>query len=133
MIFIDTQIWIYAQKEPNEGRFENLNEYKKMLDLHQNADIFMQNCIKSHEIGMTYHQLSEIFHNLGFQGNQMDLTFCWDYCTKLLAARFMKWYPINEDHIKESLKLSRDSKIHIWDYLCILPMINDLDLIYTCG
>ena len=67
MIFIDTQIWIYAQKEPNEGRFENLNEYKKMLDLHQNADIFMQNCIKSHEIGMTYHQLSEIFHNLGFQ------------------------------------------------------------------
>lgn len=132
MIFIDTQIWIYAQKEPDKKRYKNDEDYQRILSLHKNADKFMQTNIQSNIIGMTYHQLSEIYHNLGFQGRFLDIEFCIEFSLRLLNSKIIKWYNVNRDNIKQALLLSKDAKIHIWDYLCILPMIKEIEIIYTC-
>ena len=132
MIFIDTQIWIYAQKEPDVKRFINETDYQNHLQLHKKADLFIRNIIPKNHIGMTYHQIMEIYHSLGFTGNQIDRSFCLEYIQKLLDAKFMKWYNVAREDIKKALILSKEAKIHIWDYICILPMIHELNIIYTC-
>nr|MDO8086223.1 hypothetical protein [Candidatus Sigynarchaeum springense] len=132
MIFIDTQLWIYAQKEPDPGRFPTKIEYKRILGFHEKADAFLQQQVKRSVIAMTHHQLAEIYHNLAFQGQRVDIDFCAQYCTTLLKSRFMKWFPINEAHLQESLRLSTQSRIHVWDYLCVLPIIQNVDILYTC-
>jgi predicted nucleic acid-binding protein len=132
LIFIDTQLWIYAQKEPDKKRFKKVQEYEKMFEKHQKASEFMQKCVQTAIIGMTYHQLFEIFHNLGFQGNSLPLEYCRTFALKLLDARFIKWYSVEKSHIRDALDRSRTSRIHIWDYLCVIPLIHDLDRIYTC-
>ncbi|MEX2683645.1 MAG: hypothetical protein Q6373_018865 [Candidatus Sigynarchaeota archaeon] len=132
MIFIDTQLWIYAQKEPDPNRFPTKVEYERMLGFHQKADSFLQRQVKQSVIAMTYHQLAEIYHDLAFQGQRIDNDFCAQFCSTMLRSRFMKWFPMTETHIQESLRLSTKSGIHVWDYLCILPVIQNVDVLYTC-
>jgi hypothetical protein len=132
MIFIDTQLWIYAQKEPDPSRFPTKQEYQRMLAIHQQADAFLQQQVKKSVIAMTYHQLAEIYHNLAFQGQRLDVEFCSQYCSTLLRSKFMRWFLIREPHLQDGLLLSKQSGIHVWDYLCVLPVIQDVDVLYTC-
>jgi hypothetical protein len=132
MIFIDTQLWIYAQKEPDKDNFPTGPAYQRMLTIHQLADTFLQQQVKRSVIAMTYHQLAEIYHNLAFQGQKLDLEFCTEFCNMLLKSKFMRWYPVLEPHLHEGLRLSKAASIHIWDYLCVLPIIQDVDVLYTC-
>ncbi len=131
-IFIDTEIWSFSQKFPKESRFSNKNDYHRSLTLHKKADKFLREQIKNNHIKMTYHQISEIFHVLGFRGQKMPLNWLNSFISKLLSSKFIKFFKISKKHVKEALKLSVESKIHIWDYLCVIPLIDNIDILYSC-
>jgi len=116
MIFIDTQLWVFAQKSPNK----------------EHSKTFITQKIETEEIAMTHHQLGEIFHSLAYRGEKSSLKFSQKYCFQLLDSQFIHWYPITLEDLKKCINLSAESGIHIWDYLCVTPLIKEIFEIYTC-
>ena len=132
IIFIDTEIWIFAQKIPDRSNFQKASEYENALDLHQKSSEFLKQKIIESEISMTNHQLCEIFHALAFRGKKAPKTIASKYCIHLLSSKFMHWYQVLDKHVKEAIELSLKSAIHIWDYICVLPLYNDVEILYSC-
>ncbi len=132
MIFIDTEIWIFAQKIPDRSRFHDKLEYQKALQFHQKSSDFLKHKITESEILMTNHQLCEIFHALAYRGKKIPMAFVSKYCNQLLSSKFMHWYQVLEKHVKQAIKYSLNSGIHIWDYICVLPLYKDAKILYSC-
>lgn len=132
MIFIDTQLWVFAQKKPSKEKFTENNLYEEFLSLHEKSKIFLSEKIRSEEIAITIHQLGEIYHSLAFRGDKLSRAFCVNYCEQLIDAQFLHWYPLTFDHIRQCLKLSSENGIHVWDYICVVPLIHDIDEIFSC-
>ena len=121
-IFIDTEIWIFAQKIPDRSNFKDTFEYENALDLHLKSSEFLKQKIIESEISMTNHQFCEIFHALAFRGAKATTSIASRYCNQLSSSKFMHWYQIFDKHVKEAIQLSMKSGIHIWDYICVLPL-----------
>lgn len=132
MLFIDTQIWVFAQKKPKKEKFAEIDIFKEFLKNHNEAKTFLRDKLQKEEIAMTYHQLGEIFHSLAFRGDKLSLEFCMNYCKQLLYAQFLHFYPTTRNHIKRCITLSNDTGIHIWDYICVMPLIHEISEIYSC-
>jgi len=131
-VFIDTQLWIFALKIPEEKDFNNKQEYENSFKNYEVANNFLKDKLHSDEIHMTYLQLGEIFHALGFRGKKLPLNYVQEYCSQLLSGEYMHWYDINYKTIKKALEISTLSKIHVWDYLCVLPFHKDIEIIFSC-
>lgn len=131
-IFIDTQLWVFALKVPNEQDFNSNPEFKNALNNYNMANSFLKNKLENDEICMTNLQLGEIYHALGFRGKKLPLDYVQNYCISLLTGDFMHWYSINNNILQRAIELSKLSKIHIWDYLCILPVYKDISIIFSC-
>ncbi len=131
-IYIDTELWIFAQKIPDPSKFEDKSEFDKAFTFHEQASEFLRQKIKESAIYMTNHQLCEIFHALAFRGMKLPRDFVSKYCNQLLTSQFMHWYQVLESHIKQAIVCSVKSGIHIWDYVCVLPLYKDVEIIYSC-
>lgn len=132
MIYIDTEIWIFAQKVPDRSGFQDKLEYQKALQLHRKSSNFLKQEIIESEILMTNHQLCEIFHSLAYRGKRIPKNIVNKYCNQLLSSRFMHWYQVLDKHVKQAIEFSVKSGIHIWDYICILPLYKDAKILYSC-
>lgn len=131
-VFIDTEIWIFSKKKPTPEKFSKKSDFQNAQKLHEKAKEFLKIQINQNEILMTYHQISEIFHILGFRGTRVPLDSVQRYCSQLLTSEFIYWYQNTIEHINKALEISSQSGIHIWDYLCVLPIYKGIDMIYTC-
>lgn len=131
-IFIDTEIWIFAQKIPDRSNFQKASEYENALDLHQKSSEFLKQKIIESEISMTNHQLCEIFHALAFRGKKAPLSIASKYCNQLLSSKFIHLYQVSDKHVNEAIELSMKSGIHVWDYICVLPLYSDVEILYSC-
>jgi hypothetical protein len=131
-ICIDTEIWTFAQKVPDPSKFTDKSEYNKALRIHKKASGFLNQKISESDICMTNHQLCEIFHSLAFRGMKLPHEYVSKYCNQLLSSKFMHWYQVSENHVKQAINYSIKSGIHIWDYLCVLPLYNDVKVIFSC-
>lgn len=131
-IFIDTEIWSFSQKVPEESKFSSKIEYEKSLNIHKKSSKFLSEQIKKNQIYMTYHQISEIYHVLGYRGVKIPINLLISFCSELLSSKLIKFFSIDENHIKKAIELSVQSKIHVWDYLCVLPLIEETEILYSC-
>ncbi len=132
MIFIDTQLWIFAQKIPKKEKFRDDNSYNQMVEFHQTSQKFLAQKIQTEEIAMTNHQLGEIFHALAYRGDKLKLEFSKKFCLQLMDSESIHLYLITNEDLKECISLSGESGIHIWDYLCIIPLLREILEIFTC-
>ena len=41
-------------------------------------------------------------------------------------------YQVFDKHVIEAIQLSMKSGIHIWDYICVLPLYNHVEILYSC-
>ncbi|MHA1437412.1 MAG: type II toxin-antitoxin system VapC family toxin [Promethearchaeota archaeon] len=131
-VFIDTEIWVFAKKKPGLGRFAKKSEFNEVKEFHIKSKEFLKKQIGENEILITNHQLAEIYHVLGFRGLKLPLEAVLQYCTQLISSKFVRRYSISSEHLIESIKLSRQSGIHVWDYLCVIPLRGDADVLYSC-
>lgn len=128
-IFIDTEIWSFAQKKPVKSKFND--GYEEALEMHSKSKEFLlQNIDK--EILMSYHQIAEIYHVLAYRGFRLPISFVQEYVRNLLQAENIIKYEVTRERIEDAIEASKRSGIHIWDFLCVLPVSHDLDIIYTC-
>jgi len=131
-IFIDTEIWVFAQKRPDPSKFPNKAEFEKWERYHKLTKEFLIQKSDEYEISMTSHQFCEIFHALAFRGMKLPIDFVNEFCLQIIRNKFVRWYQINQEHVKKAMKLSTQSGIHIWDYICVLPLYKDVKTLYTC-
>ncbi len=131
-VFIDTEIWSFSLKKPSIENFSSKKEFADALKFHTESDNFLKEQIQKSQIYMTFHQLSEIFHVLGFRGKKMSIHQVDTFCSKLLTSKFITWFIIERNHIIKAMNLSAQSSIHIWDFLCVLPFVENVDILYTC-
>jgi predicted nucleic acid-binding protein len=131
-VFIDTQLWVYAQKQPTPDSFETDSKYQEALDKHEKALAFLQQAISEDEIAMTYHQICEIFHALAFRGNRNTPEYALQFCRVLIQAKYITWHSVAPSDVERALELSQASGIPVWDFLCVLPLISDVDVLYSC-
>jgi predicted nucleic acid-binding protein len=128
-IFIDTEIWSFAQKKPVESKFTN--GYEDALEMHSKSKEFLLQNI-DREILMSYHQIAEIYHVLAYRGLRLPISFVQEYVRNLLQAKNIIKYEVTCEHVEDAIDASKRSGIHIWDFLCVLPVSQGLDIIYTC-
>jgi predicted nucleic acid-binding protein len=125
-IFIDTEIWSFGLKKPEE------NDSEEMKNRFTIAHNFLMERIKNDEIFISTHQIAEIFHVLSFRGKKLPIEFSSSFIEKLTQMSNISIIPITKNHIKQAFSLCNDSGIHIWDFLCIIPITNNIEIIYTC-
>ncbi len=130
-IFIDTQLWVYALKKPYKERFKDEEEYKEALEIHSRANGFVRDAILGHVLYVTTHQLAEIYHALAFRGIRMNKRLALEIIKKLMRSSKTVVVEVKRKHYRESLRLSSLSGIHVWDYLCIIPLKGIIDIAYT--
>jgi len=131
-IFIDTELWVFAQKSPDPSKFKDKDEYNRTLDFHIKSRKFLKDQFATNTISMTTHQLCEIYHALGFRGQKMELFKLIQYCRKLITNKVITWYQISNEIITQAIDLSANSRVHIWDYICVLPLYKDVEILYSC-
>lgn len=130
-IFVDTQLWVYAFKKPSREKFANRDEYEEALRAHNIASKLIRDSLINHVIYLTSHQLAEIFHVLAFRGVRMNRKEALSITEKIMGSSRTVLVDVRKKHYREALKLSSLSGIHIWDYLCIVPLKGMIDLAYT--
>lgn len=130
-IFIDTQLWIYAFKKPQRGGFASREEYEEALLMHRKANKLIRDALVSHVIYLTTHQLVEIFHALAFRGVKIDRKEALDIVEKISESSKTVIVEVKRRHYKEALRQSSLSGIHVWDYLCIIPLKGMINTAYT--
>jgi len=128
-IFIDTEIWSFAQKKPDKKKFGE--GYEKALEMHKKSKGFLLQKVDE-EILMSYHQILEIYHILSFRGLKIPKDFALEYVNGILGAENILKREATPEHCRAAIEASARSGIHVWDFLCILPVVEEVDAIYTC-
>ncbi len=80
---------------------------------------------------MTLHQIAEIFHVLAFRGHRIPLDEAVAVVESIIDDDSIVKVPVLAEHLKESFRESRETGIHVWDFLCFIPLKNYVDVIYS--
>ena len=131
-IFIDTQLWSYSKKKPIQKQFTDEKKFKEVHETHIEAKTFFSEIKKTgKQIFFSTHQIAEIYHVLSFRGHRIPVNQSIQFLRSLKTHKQMKIIEVTWTHITDALIKSRHSSIHIWDYLCILPIIDYIEEAYT--
>ena len=131
-VFIDTQLWIYSKKKPILENFSDQTRFNNALKGHTEAIKFFGDIRKKRcQIYLSSHQISELYHALSFRGFKIPRNESFQFIQNLKNNNKITIVEINWQNIINALERSARSAIHIWDYLCILPLVNKIDICYT--
>jgi len=130
-VFIDTQLWVYAFKEPRREGFASDGEYGRAVRMHGKAAEFLRDALLRHTVYVTTHQLAEIFHALAFRGVRMDRGQALSIVEKIARSSRTVVVEVRRRHYREALRLSASTGIHLWDYLCVVPLKGLVEVAYT--
>ena len=129
---IDTEIWSIAKKRPLPDNFSSKDEYLKALNAHEAARKFFLESFPSLKVYISAHQLAEIYHALAFRGARLPRGQAADIVLAILEDDDIVKVPVTQRHVKEAVEESKESGIHVWDYLCFLPVKDYVDAIFSC-
>ncbi len=130
-LFIDTELWIYSLKKPDQAKYQDSQRFQLDRDKHINAKHFFKNLSPDTQYFFTIHQLCEIYHNLRFRGSRLESEFVITFITALKSSQNSTIVEITQESYEKCLRLSTQSNIHIWDFLCVIPLRGKIDLIFT--
>ena len=130
-MFVDTELWIYSIKEPNENKYSNTEIFEQDTQKHLHAITFFKTLMKDTIFFFTTHQICELYHVLRFRGTKLDVDFVHSYMTSIITSKTSRVIEASLKDVKKSIDLSIASNIHVWDFLCIVPLKDKIDMIYT--
>lgn len=131
-VFIDTQLWVYSKKKPARAHFPDQERYDKALKAHEEALMFFKGLLeKPVVIYTTTHQICELYHALSFRGYRIPAIKSSEFIEKLTESDNVNVFDISWPDFVEALNRSKKSQIHIWDYLCVVPIKDDIKIAYT--
>jgi predicted nucleic acid-binding protein len=130
-VFIDTELWIYSLKKPDQLKYEDSHRFQLDMEKHVNAKIFFRDLPTDNKIFFTIEQLCENYHNLRFRGSCLEPKFVNDFILALTSSPASKIVEVSRELYEKCIRLSTQANIHIWDFLCVIPLCGKIDLIYT--
>ena len=130
-IMIDTEIWSLSVKKPLRDKFSSKEGYDKAIEIHDKARMLVKNALSNDTIYMSAHQIAEIFHVLAYRGTKLPLQFAKKYIKSLIDAKEIVKIEVTWTDFLESIRLSSMSGIHIWDFLCVVPIAEYIDRAYS--
>jgi len=130
-IMIDTEIWSLSVKKPLRDKFSSKEGYDKAIEIHDKARMLVKNALSNDTIYMSAHQIAEIFHVLAYRGTKLPLQFAKKYIKSLIDAKEIVKIEVTWTDFLESIRLSSMSGIHIWDFLCLIPIKKYIEVMYT--
>ncbi len=68
---------------------------------------------------------------LSFRGSKLPLEVSLQIVNEILENDKIVKVPILQSHIKKAIEESAKSGIHVWDYLCFLPVAELVSVVYT--
>lgn len=128
---IDTQLWVYRKKIPVKNKYQNSLDFQNAMKLHQNAVKFFKNLPNDTLIYLTLHQIGELFHAFAFRGLRTPINQTRQFIHDLMNSKSARVLPISDKDLREAIDLSAKSNIHLWDYLCVIPLKSYISTIYT--
>jgi len=130
-VMIDTQLWVLAKKKPSPSRFPSRDDYERALRAHELAREFFAREYPRSRIYMSIHQIAEIFHALAFRGQRVPVEEARMLLEEIAADPKVVKVPLTLEHYREAASESSRTGIHIWDYLCFLPVKDYVDVVYS--
>lgn len=112
-------------------KFNSELEYKKALKIHEACRKFFEEDFEKLKVYMSLHQIAEIFHVLAFRGHKIPLDEAIAIVESILDDDNIVKVPVLAEHLKEAFEESKETGIHVWDFLCFIPLKNYVDVIYT--
>ncbi len=129
--FVDTELWSSAKKKPVRSKFRSEEEFNLALEVHRRATEFFRDVFPSLKVYISFHQLVEIFHVLAFRGLRVPLREVLAIVEHIMEDGSIVKVPITAEVVREALRESSETRIHVWDFLCFLPVRNFVDTIYS--
>ena len=130
-IFVDTELWIYSLKVPAMENYSTKEHHEQDMQRHLQVRSFFKTLESDVVFFFTTHQLCEIYHALRFRGKKMDADFSRAFIDSIMNADTSRIIEPSKDDVKKSIELSLASNIHVWDFLCIVPIKDAIGVIYT--
>ncbi len=130
-VFIDTQLWVYSFKKPQRDAFESESQYREAVDMHNKSRALIRRSLSRDTVFMSTHQLAEIYHALAFRGVRIGLREALAIMENIMGSSRIVVVEVKRNHFRRAIKLSSLSGIHVWDYLCLLPLSGIVDVAYT--
>jgi len=130
-VFIDTEIWAFAYKEPKRELFASDEDFKKAVRYHATARSFLEEKLTKDRIYMSTHQLAEIYHVLSYRGIKLPKQTAKTIINSIIRSDRVVIVDVKRAHFNEALERSVRSCIHIWDFLCIIPVKDKVDVAYS--
>ena len=131
-VMVDTEIWSIAKKKPDENKFASREEFTKVLEMHKRAKVFFMKIFPRLKVYMAVHQLAEIYHVLAFRGTRIPKSHAENIVRLIIEDDNIVKVAVTLEHIEEAIKESVKSNIHVWDYLCFIPVKDYIDTVFTC-
>lgn len=131
-MFIDTQVWVFAKKEPTIDKFPDKDAFEEYKRFHQICQAFLLKSIQEEDIWLTRHQIIEIYHSLSFRGTKIPRDQTRSFLQNLENHSNVKIVSLQSTDYTNALKESEISGIHAWDYLCVLPLARKIHQIVSC-
>ena len=131
-VMVDTEIWSIAKKRPDERKFASREDFVKALEMHERARDFFTNVFPKLKVYMSVHQLAEIYHVLAFRGAKIPKSHAEAIVRSIIEDDNIVKVTVTLEHIEEAIKESVESNIHVWDYLCFIPVKDYIDTVFTC-
>ncbi len=129
--FVDTEIWSLAKKKPVREKFKEKSDYEKALRIHESCRRFFEEEFEDLRIYITLHQLAEIFHVLAFRGHRIPANEAFEIVNNLISDDDVIKVPVLAEHMTESFVASKETGIHVWDFLCFIPLKNYVKVVYS--
>jgi len=130
-IFIDTEIWTYSFKTPLKENYQDEENFQVDFSIHERALLFFKTLAGTVNYYMTTHQLCELYHVLRFRGTKMESTQVKKIIQSIRESKNATIINITAEHVVKSIELSVKSNIHVWDFICVIPLIDQIVKIYT--
>ncbi|MEM3563280.1 MAG: PIN domain-containing protein [Candidatus Jordarchaeaceae archaeon] len=130
-VMIDTEIWSFSLKAPMREKFGSEEEYKKVLEAHAKAATTIKNTLLNDTVYMSLHQVSELYHVLSYRGSRLSPQAVRNYLENIMDSDEIVKVEVTKKDLMEAMQLSQQSEIHIWDFLCFVPVKKYIDAVYT--
>ena len=120
-VLIDTNIWHFARVQPEEAEFAQLHTLARNFLLDELAKEEIRIALSAYQVG----EILETLRRSGISA-EMRLDFLREFCTPKF---FIKDLTVGV--VKEAIKDSIISNIHVYDYFVIYPLRGIVTKIYS--
>jgi len=128
---VDTQLWVLAKKKPHPQRFPSVESYEEALKAHELARRFFTEEFARLKVYMSLHQLAELYHVLAFRGVRVPAGEAAALVGEIVEDPSIVKVPVTLAHYREALRESSRTGIHVWDYLCFIPVKSFVEAVYS--